>query len=139
MGRRSISVDSYSKLSVLVPSHFHVPGKEGSNWTGTSCADSAPSVPSGTMGWLKVTLTKGARGISPSGAKRTTSSGPASTGAGVATTGGGGNGSLTVSPGRGGGRDCSGSRNSTWSWGSAGSTGSRAKSCAISSAVNGSP
>ena len=73
MGRRSIAVESYSKLSVLVPSHFQVPGSAGSNRTGASSAANALSVARGTMGWLNVTLTKGARGISPSGAKRSTS------------------------------------------------------------------
>ena len=35
MGKRSIRSESYSKLSVFVPSHFHVPGRSGSMSTGT--------------------------------------------------------------------------------------------------------
>ena len=68
MGKRSISSDSYSKESVLVPSHFQTPGSSGVSRTGTSAALSCSSVPSGTMGWLKVTLRKGANGTGPSGA-----------------------------------------------------------------------
>lgn len=68
IGRRSICAESYSKLSVLVPSHFQAPGSDGSKLTGTPSAASASSVPSGTIGWLKVTLTNGASGMGPSGA-----------------------------------------------------------------------
>ena len=68
MGKRLRSSVWYSKERVCVPSHFQTPGKSGVALTGTSSAASASSVLSGTMGWLKVTLMKGATGISPSGA-----------------------------------------------------------------------
>ena len=80
MGRRSMAVRVVLKAQRLgaqplpgagqrrLQLHRHLLGRQR-----------ARGVASGTMGWLKVTLTKGARGISPSGAKRSTSRGPAST------------------------------------------------------------
>src|SRR5512138_1517194 len=109
LGSRSISLESYSKVRVLVPSQRQVPERAGSILTGTSFSARSPSVPIGTMGWLNVTLTNGATGISPSGAKRSTCSGPVSTGSGVGDVSAGGKDSLTVSPGLGGGRTSCGS------------------------------
>ncbi len=139
IGRRSMASESYSKVSVLVPNHFHVPGSSGCSRTGTSPAAKASRVAKGTMGWLKVTFRKGARGISPSGAKRNTSRGPASTCSGATGASGGGKGSSTVSPVRGGGGESSGRCSTTCSSGSEVRAGSRARIWATSSSDSGSP
>ena len=111
LGSRSISLESYSKVRVLVPNQRQVPGREGSILTGTSLAARSLIVPIGTIGWLNVTLTNGAIGISPSGANRKTFSGPASTASGVGPVSTGGKASLIVSPGLGGGRTSCGRLN----------------------------
>src|SRR5512133_1312950 len=91
LGSRSIRLESYSNVRVLTPNQRHVPGRAGSMRTGTSLAARSASVPSGTMAWLKVMLTNGAIGISPSGAKRSTCSAPAAEACGVGAVSRGGN------------------------------------------------
>jgi hypothetical protein len=68
IGKRLSSSTLASKERVWVPSHFQTPGSSGVILTGAASAASCSSVPSGTMGWLKVTLTKGTARSSPSGA-----------------------------------------------------------------------
>ena len=83
IGKRSFSPPEYSKVSVCVPTQRQMPGTSGVSLTGTSAAVSASRVANGTIGWLKVTLRKGASGISPTGAKRSTSSAPSVTTSGA--------------------------------------------------------
>ena len=138
LGKRSISSALYSKVSVLVPIHFQVPVKAGVICTGTSAALSSSSVVNGTIGWLKVTLRKGAIGISPSGAKRSTSNGPAATSTGALTVSvGGGKVLLIVTPGRGGGNTSWGRRKSTWSLASTVSSSTRPSSVVTAASSSG--
>ena len=53
-GNRSITPGSTSKRSVRVPIHRQRPPTAGAIVTGTSAVSSWSSVPSGTIGWLKV-------------------------------------------------------------------------------------
>ena len=93
-----------SNRRVLEPTQRQRPGTAGCSSTGMSPAASCWWLVRGTMGRLKVTLSWGARGTSPSGAKRRTARGaPACVSGGVCARGGG-NGSSTSRPGRGGGR-----------------------------------
>src|SRR5262245_39861761 len=102
MGNRSVG----SNIRVLVPTQRHLPLLGpllgvGSSFTGTSSAASASSEVTGTIGCENVTLRWGASGTSPSGAKRTTSSGPLGLGVAPAFSGLGGKAPSTVAPVRG--------------------------------------
>ena len=97
-------------------------------------------VVSGTIGWLKVMLTKGAIPTSPSGCTRSTVSGPGST-SGAAMSGPAGNGRSMISPVRGGGSDSGGRLNSVASLSSTVPShgGSRLVTARISAASSGLP
>ena len=111
IGRRSSTSGSCSKRSVRVPIHCQRPGSAGVIAAGTSRASSWLRVASGTIGWLKVMLTKGAIPTSPLGWTLKTSNGPGSTD-GACESGPAGNGCSTVAPVRGGRSDSGGRLNS---------------------------
>ena len=139
LGRRSINSESYSKVSVLVPNQRQIPGRAGSIFRGMSFSARSLNVPSGTIGWLNVTLINGAIGISPSGANRNTWRGPAATTPGVGSVSKGGNVSLIVLPGRGGGRTSCGRLNAVCSPGTGDRVGRCARIDSISAGESGTP
>ena len=92
----------------------------------------------GTIGWLKVMLTKGAIPTSPSGCTRSTSRGPWSM-AGASMSGPAGKGRSMVSPVRGGGSVSAGRLKSVVSLSSSSHGGSRSVTARTSSAPSGLP
>src|SRR5258708_4093550 len=129
MGKRSRG----SNGRVFVPSQRHGPGGSGESRTGRTFSASPGDV-TATIGCEKVRLRWGARGTSPSGARRSTRSGPASAGSGGGAVTGGGKASFTVRPVRGGGKDFSRSANSTASPASTVKGGRRARTVGVSRA-----
>ena len=95
-------------------------------------------VASGTIGWLKVMLTKGAIPTSPSGCTRSTARGPGSTSV-ASMSGPAGNGRSMVSPVRGGGSVSGGRLKSAASLSSSSHGGSRSVTERISAASSGLP
>jgi hypothetical protein len=116
--------------SVFAPSQRHLPGGSGVSLTaGCSASAESESAVTGTIGSLNVIVSCGAISTGPSGAWRSTLSGPfGGAAAGGPPAPGGGNGSLTVFPGRGAGIDLARSAKSFSSSGSCFSSGSRAAS-----------
>ena len=135
-----------SKRSVRVPIHRHRPSMpavaamSGVTSTGTSARSSCSSVASSIIGSLNVSAMNGATSTSPSGWKRSTSSGPLATTSGtLGASGAGGNGDSSVSPTNGGRRLSTGRLKSTTSEPGTVHSGSRTMTAATSSAVSGVP
>ncbi len=125
------------KTTVRVPTQRHSPGTLGSSRTGTLSPPSASCVSSATIGCENVTLRFGASGTSPSGARRSTSSGPAAATSGRGLDSGGGNGAAIVLPVRGGGSESS-RRAKGVVWGAPASGGRRSRTRRASASVSGS-
>ena len=133
-----MSSESDSNRSVRVPIHSQRPGMSGVRVAGTSASASWPRVPIGTIGWLNVIETNGARSTEPSGWIRSTSSGPFAASGRSASVSGGNGVSISVAACGGGGLSA-GRLKSCSSFGSPTSSGRRSTTAATRSSVIGSP
>ena len=98
---------SGSNTSVRVPTQRHSPGTAGVSRAGTASRASAAWEVTSTIGCENVIASCGASGTSPSGAWRSTSSGPVAGASGRGGPRSGGNAAAIVAPVRGGGGESS--------------------------------
>ena len=125
-----------SNRRVRVPTQRHSPRTCGCSRAGTASPASSPCEVTATIGWEKVIESCGASGTSPSGARRSTVSGPLAVAGAAASAAAGGNGVVTVFPVRGAGSESSRLANASCR-GSSASAGSRCSKRSVSACASG--